>query len=261
MAHPLTVDDGFNQLRVGRAEPYHFRNWELGNECFGSWETDSHFPKHDPAVYARFAVRTIKLMHKIDPEARVGIVVTGSERPFYGQEEIINQFTYKPTSEWTTVVLNALKLHGIRPDFVAYHHYAEDSGHESDSTLLKDYLALPDIAKNIRNVLDYYYPAESGKIIPIDCTECNSVAFNPGPQTTGDANALYYTQIASEAHKVGFENFIWWALHSGPVKTGFDTHSSLNKYSFGDYGILGRFEYQDKPFPVYYAIKKFATSK
>ena len=40
-AAPLTTDDGYNFLRVSHPAPYGIEYWEIGNECYGSWETIS----------------------------------------------------------------------------------------------------------------------------------------------------------------------------------------------------------------------------
>ena len=41
-AAPLGQDDGKNFLRISRAAPLGFKYWEIGNECYGTWETDSN---------------------------------------------------------------------------------------------------------------------------------------------------------------------------------------------------------------------------
>ena len=41
-ATPLATDDGHNFLRLGRTSPFGLKYWEVGNECYGSWETDYH---------------------------------------------------------------------------------------------------------------------------------------------------------------------------------------------------------------------------
>ena len=47
-AAPLAHDDGMNFLRISRAAPLGFKYWEIGNECYGTWETDSNAVPHDP---------------------------------------------------------------------------------------------------------------------------------------------------------------------------------------------------------------------
>ena len=51
-AAPLRQDDGKNFLRISRSAPLGFKYWEIGNECYGTWETDSNAVPHDPYTYA-----------------------------------------------------------------------------------------------------------------------------------------------------------------------------------------------------------------
>jgi hypothetical protein len=37
-ASPLAVDDGQNFLRLNRSAPFALKYWEVGNECYGTWE-------------------------------------------------------------------------------------------------------------------------------------------------------------------------------------------------------------------------------
>ena len=41
-ATPLATDDGLNFLRLGRSAPFGIQYFEVGNEVYGSWETDEH---------------------------------------------------------------------------------------------------------------------------------------------------------------------------------------------------------------------------
>ena len=51
-AAPLGTDDGKNFLRLSRTAPLGFKYWEIGNECYGTWETDSNAVPNDPYTYA-----------------------------------------------------------------------------------------------------------------------------------------------------------------------------------------------------------------
>lgn len=261
-AAPLAKDDGLNHLRARHPAPFAFRNWEIGNECFGAWETDRHRPKHDPVVYALFALDAMRLMHRIDPKLRVGVVVTdqAGANADDNQECVRNPHTGHVESDWNSVVFSTLASHGASLDFVAMHHYAQQPGAESDFGLMRDVGRWPAMIAQIRRSLTDYFPGSAARI-GVDCTECNSVAINPGPQTTGEANSRYYAQVAPIAEALGFESFIWWDLHNGPSTSGHDTHSPLNNYSFGDYGIVGWGTRLNKPYPVYYAIQRFATHR
>jgi hypothetical protein len=85
---PLAKDDGFNFLRIGRAAPFGVKYWEVGNECYGSWEKDLHGTSgsglsglpYDPFTYAQaFAVFAQK-MRLADDSIHLGAVgITGQD--------------------------------------------------------------------------------------------------------------------------------------------------------------------------------------
>jgi alpha-N-arabinofuranosidase len=75
-AAPLGSDDGHNFLRISRSAPLGFKYWEVGNECYGSWETDSNAVPHDPFTYATRARDYLNLMKAVDPTIKVGVVAT-----------------------------------------------------------------------------------------------------------------------------------------------------------------------------------------
>src|SRR5208282_3395028 len=54
-----------------------FIYWEVGNECYGTWETDSNAVPHDPYTYATTAVAYIQQMKAAYPAVpiKVGVVV------------------------------------------------------------------------------------------------------------------------------------------------------------------------------------------
>ena len=78
-AAPLGSDDGKNFLRISRTAPLGFKYWEIGNECYGSWETDSNAVAHDPYTYALRATNYIALMKAVDPTIKIGVVSTPGE--------------------------------------------------------------------------------------------------------------------------------------------------------------------------------------
>ena len=60
----------------------HFKYWEIGNECYGSWENDVNTVAHDPYTYAQRTAGYIQLMKAADPTIKVGIVVVNGENNF-----------------------------------------------------------------------------------------------------------------------------------------------------------------------------------
>ena len=59
-----------------------FKYWEIGNECYGSWERDTNVPPHDPYTYATRAANYMALMRAADSNILVGIVVTPGENSY-----------------------------------------------------------------------------------------------------------------------------------------------------------------------------------
>src|SRR5262249_7807318 len=61
-----------------------FKYWEVGNECYGSWENDPHPIQHDPYSYATNAATFIQQMKAAYPAfpIKVGIVVAPGEGSF-----------------------------------------------------------------------------------------------------------------------------------------------------------------------------------
>ena len=45
--------------------------WEIGNEEYGSWETDSHANPHTPSSYATNALPYLQAMKAADPKAQI----------------------------------------------------------------------------------------------------------------------------------------------------------------------------------------------
>ena len=65
---------------------YGFKYWEVGNECYGTYETDNHARAHDPYTYATNCAAYAQQMRAADPTIKVGVIVvtgmTGSNNGF-----------------------------------------------------------------------------------------------------------------------------------------------------------------------------------
>ncbi|MGH7992712.1 MAG: hypothetical protein ACREDQ_04290, partial [Limisphaerales bacterium] len=137
-AAPLGTDDGKNFLRISRTAPLGFKYWEIGNECYGGWETDSNAVAHDPYTYALRATNYLALMRAVDPTIKVGVVSTPGEdssvnntsHPAFNPREGVSH------NGWTPVLLATLNAAGVTPDFLVDHFYSE-SGSDNDAALLQ----------------------------------------------------------------------------------------------------------------------------
>ena len=247
-AAPLTVNDGMNFLRMGRASALGLKYWEIGNENYGSWETDEQAVKNDPTTYANRAKDYIAKMKAVDPTIKIGVVVVTSRE----------NASYR---NWTPVMLARLKVLGVTPDFVIYHRYEQapaadqPSNPESDAGLLQKARTWPQDAADLRQQLTDYLGAVEGAKVELVVTENNSVYAKTGKQTTSLVNGLFLADSVGNILQTEFNALLWWDLRNG-AESGNNNSSSLYGWrGYGDYGILNA---SYDPYPTYYAMKLLA---
>ena len=249
-AKPLATDDGRNFLRIGRAAPLGFKYWEIGNEEYGSWETDSNAIPHDPYTYAKRAHDYMTLIRAVDPTVKIGVVVTPGEDGYVNNTDhpAVNPRTGVTHYGWTPVLLATLKSSGALPDFLIHHVYPENPGSETDVGLLQASSNWVADAGNLRQQLSDYIGAY-GSAIELVCTENNSVSSNPGKQSVSIVNALYKMDSLAQLMQTEFNGLFWWNLRNGSVNTTGNTNSALFGWrEYGDYAVLEGIDY----FPTYY---------
>src|SRR5215472_5273587 len=104
-----------------------FKYWEIGNECYGTWENDTHAIQWDPYTYATNAVVCIQQMKAAytNVPIKVGIVVVPGEGTYVNNvnHSATNPRTGTINYGWTPVVLSQMKSLGVLPDFLIYHFY------------------------------------------------------------------------------------------------------------------------------------------
>jgi len=249
-----------------------FKYWEIGNECYGSWETDSHAIPHDPYTYATNAAAYILQMKAAytNVPIEVGIVVVPGEGSYSNNAThfAINPRTGTINYGWTPIVLSELKSLGVMPDFLIYHFYWQwtapnwtyYSGSPDSDPLLLQVAGNPcplswsdwaSAAANLRQqISDYLGPA--GTNIELCVTENNSDSGNMGRESTSLVNALYLADSTSQLMKTEFRSYIWWDLHNGADTTG-DFDPTIYGWRLnGDYGVLSG---ANTPYPTFYAEK------
>ena len=290
---PLPTDDGRNFLRLSRSAPFALRYWEIGNEIYGTWETDCSAVPNDAYTYAT-AVGAANtgfwaLMKMVDPTIRIGVVISTGEDSYANSNgtshahAAVNPRTGATHYGWGPVLLGRLKTLGITPDFLTYHRYEQNPGQENDARLL----AAPESgipgstsswasdAQSLRQELSDYL-GSNGAAVELLVGENNTVNENPGKQADSLVNALYYADTIGNILQTEFNSHVWWALRNGPATTtnsagatvlSGNMSSSLYGWRInGDYGILGTpspavtspsgTSYD--PFPVYYMMKLIA---
>jgi alpha-N-arabinofuranosidase len=239
---------------------FRFKYWEIGNENYGTWETDTNVSAHDPYTYATRARDYIQQMKAADPDIKIGVVVVPGEDSSangYSSHPATNIFTGKIHNGWTPVLLSTLRQLGVAPDFLVHHRYPEwtaaqaSSVSDSDTLLLQSSSAWLADAADLRGQLQGYF-GPGGTNIELLCTENNSDAGAQGRQSTSLANALYYADSLGQLMQTEFNSLIWWDLRNGSDTSGsFD--SSL--YGWRNYGDLGMINGVSNRHPAFYAAK------
>ncbi|HWA24127.1 MAG TPA: hypothetical protein VG734_00525 [Lacunisphaera sp.] len=255
-AAPLANDDGMNFLRISRASPIGIKYWEIGNENYGTWETDEQAAKNDPTTYANRAQQYIAKMKAVDPTIKVGVVaVTTRENASY--------------KNWTPVMLARLKALGVTPDFLIYHRYeqapaADQPGNpETDAGLLQKAKTWPTDAADLRQQLVDNLGATEAAKVEIVVTENNSVYAKPGKQTTSLVNGLFHADSVGSLLQTEINALLWWDLRNGQETTNNNSASLYGWRGYGDYGVLstpstgGSATYYEG-YPTYYVMKLLA---
>ena len=250
-AAPLGQDDGKNFLRISRAAPLGFKYWEIGNECHGTWETDSNTVPHDPYTYATRAKDYFNLMKAVDGTIKVGVVVTPGEGSYSNNANhfAVNPRTGSTNYGWTPILLTNLARLGVTPDFAIHHSYA--SG-DSDPLLLQAAGGVggwASDAASLRQMLSDYLGA-AGTNVELCVTENNTSA--RGKQLTSLVNGLYYADSLSQLMQTEFNSFLWWDLRNGIWSDGDLDPTIYGWRLYGDEGVIGGLA---TGYPTAYAAK------
>ena len=267
-APPLATDDGYNFLRAAHPAPYGFKYWEIGNECYGSWEYDLHGVAgsgltgvaHDPYTYAQaFAVFRSKML-AVDPTIRIGAVGAPGEDAYgNGTHGVPNPNAANSVhTGWTPVVLSTLKSLGVAPHFLIDHMYPQSPGVESDPRLLQAGTLVAADAANLRKMITDYF-GTGGAGIELQMTELNSVTNNPGKQSVSLVNGLYFADVMGQMARTEFNACMWWGLRNSGLAGNNNSTGLYGWRQFGDYGLVSPGDRADTPlntpYPAFYAAK------
>jgi hypothetical protein len=243
---------------------YAFKYWEVGNECYGTWETDyntnSPYRKNDGWTHATRALDYFQQMRSADPTIKIGVVLAPGEDSYVNgnsSHPATNLLTGQIHYGWTPVVLATLKSLGIKPDFAVHHRYPEYTASGSSSVADSDALLLQsssgwagDAADLRRQITQYFGP--DGTNIELVCTENNSDSGSQGRQSTSLVNGLYYADSLGQLMKTELNAFVWWDLRNS-TDTGGSFDSTL--YGWRSYGDLGMINGLTTRHPTFYAAK------
>ncbi|HEY4414311.1 MAG TPA: alpha-L-arabinofuranosidase [Verrucomicrobiae bacterium] len=236
-----------------------FKYWEIGNECYGTWETDSNAVPNDPYTYAVRAQQYFLAMKTVDPTIKIGVVTAPGEDAYatYTTHSAINPFTGLAHYGWTPVMLSTLKSLGITPDFIVNHRYAEYSTPNSaassdcDALLLQSTPAWTGDAVDLRQQLNAYLGTAATNVEML-VTENNSEAGAQGRQSTSLVNALYYADSLGQLMLTEFNAYVWWDLRNGSDPTGSFDPSLYGWRNNGDIAMVGDVT---NCYPPFYAAK------
>ncbi|HEY2415333.1 MAG TPA: hypothetical protein VGI40_24025 [Pirellulaceae bacterium] len=232
-AAPLAQDDGLNYMRLGHTEPFDFHYYEVGNEVYGSWETDHHgqggdkSKAHDPKSYATFVKSFANFAKKIDPTISLGVCIDD------------------PGAKWNTAVLQALKDQQVTPGFLSDHIYPFRAGHENDSQLLHSVsdpaspFNLKTRSNSEKQLLQQYF-GSAGSKVELLVTEFNSVPSVPGKQSISLVEGLFVADMLGSLLQTSYNGAMFWDLRNQYLPTGNNSSSLYGWRTGGDQGLLGR---------------------
>jgi hypothetical protein len=267
-AAPLATDDGYNFLRIAHPVPFAFAYWEVGNENYGSWETDLHGVNgsglsgvaNDPYTYAQSFALFFAKMHAVDPTIHIGAPAIPGEDAYGTNTHAVANPNEGGSlhSGWTPVVLANLKTLGVTPQFLVDHIYPQGPGAESDAFLLQAGSTAASDAANLRKMITDYF-GTGGAAIELQMTELNSVDTNPGKQSVSLVNGLFLADMIGQTAATEFNACMWWDLRNGSDSTQNNSASLYGWRLYGDYGLLATGDRSDTPlntpYPPYYAAK------
>ena len=226
----LTADYGTSPNCIGGGDPNEAANWvkyayanggtvshvTVGNEEYGSWETDNHTPAHNGATYAAAVAGTggyYALIKAASSSTLVGVIVEPNYAP------------------WDANVLS-----GAPYDFVEYHFYPQNPGGENDTSLVHTYAQ--EFTTNINTIKSEL--ATAGKSgTPIYVGEMGSVSSNPGKQSWSITQGLFAGQVLGEMMNDGVSRATWWIGFGNCNGTAGNNSSSL--YGWQDFGAYNVF--------------------
>jgi len=229
----LTADYGTNSTCNGPGDPAEAAAWvadslklgltvshmTVGNEEYGSWETDMHPKPNDGPTYAAATAGATGYYAQIkaaSPSTLVGVSVSPGS-----------------PAAWDPAVLSGAK--GFY-DFVELHYYPQAPGAESDAYLVQQ--AAQGLTTTI-NKLKAELATAGAANTPIYVGEIGSVYTNPGKQSMSITQGLYAGQMLGEMMNDGVVRSTWWIGFGNCNGTAGNISSSLYGWqSFGGYNIF-----------------------
>jgi hypothetical protein len=210
-------------VAYAKSKGYRIAYWTVGNEVFGSWETDLNKKPHDAGTYAgKVSKAFYPKIKAADPQAKVGIVV--------------NQYDLSNPAGWTRTVLKQAQY-----DFVEMHYYPQTLDKASDEFLLNGAIA------QFRKQVTDLQRAMGNSRVPILLGEFNNVPNQPNRQTLSVVNALYHGLMFAESAKLGLaatfpwetvEDYCTYAPQTGLKPNGNFSNALYGWQNFATYSMF-----------------------
>jgi hypothetical protein len=185
--------------------------WTVGNEQFGSWETDLHSRPHDPAQYAQNVANDFYSQMKKASPTPINVCVDVDP----------------DTKGWDATVLSKAKY-----DCVEIHFYPE--GTKSNDAFLID-RAPPELDQSLRTLQKELKTAGHAGT-PIYAGELGSTYGTPGKQTMSIAQALFAGQLVGEMLNDGVVRSTWWLGYGNCLAKSAGGDFSKSVYGWQDFG-------------------------
>ena len=232
----LTADYGTGENCTGPGDPAEAASWAakavtlgvpashmtVGNEEYGSWETDHHTLKNDATTYAAAVTGAsgyYALIKAASPGTLVGVDVNPGNSP-----------------AWDPIVLS-----GAPYDFVEFHYYPEAPGSEDDTFIVQQ--AAQQLTTDINTIRTEL--ATAGKPdTPIYVGEIGGPYSNPGKQSWSITQGLYAGQVLGEMMNDGVSRLTWWIGFGNCNGTGTPSdpaNFSSSLYGWQDFGAYNVF--------------------
>jgi Cellulose binding domain len=202
--------------------------WEIGNEEYGSWETDDHSDPHTAASYASNALPFMQDMKAVNPDAQIcyDYAMDGNLAPGSG---VANY------QDWNDTILQADAADINCADV----HWYPFNGlpTESVQSILESVDNVPAAAAEIDTALSAYDPSAYFVVGETNISQTAN-AWNEEP-----VGALYAAANSMEWLSYGAQSVDWWDVHNyGSPTADFGMFSSATS---GEPAI-------DTPYPPYY---------
>jgi hypothetical protein len=206
--------------------------WEVGNEEYGSWETDNHANPHTPASYASNALTYMQAMKAANPNAQVcyDYAMDGNLAPGAG---VANFQT------WNSTILSADAADINCADVHWYPINGIPSG-ESVQSIMSLVDNIPAAAAEVHSALSQYDPSA---YFVVGETNISQTANEWNEEPVG---ALFAAANSMEWLSFGAQSVDWWDVHNYGTPT-----ADFGMFSSGSSGEPA----VDTPYAPYYGYQ------